>query len=199
MPPSGGPTTPEGKAISARNSLKHGLTARAILLPGESEDEWLHLRDAVVLTYLPVGPVEAALVFRIAEIQWRLARVANAEQLATLHRAEHPDFYEVPRLQVSALSPYRHPVDAPEALPPGLPAPAATRPLIRYESHLWRQHRMARRELEAIQRYRCERNQNGNPAIDLDSLPLSESARTELGLNNAIVHDEPHGERPGEK
>ena len=31
-----GPKTPEGKARSARNSLNHGLLARAILLEGES-------------------------------------------------------------------------------------------------------------------------------------------------------------------
>lgn len=35
-----GPTTPEGKAISARNSTRHGLRARAIVLPGESQDDW---------------------------------------------------------------------------------------------------------------------------------------------------------------
>ena len=35
-----GPITPEGKAISSANSYKHGLTAKSILAPGESEEEY---------------------------------------------------------------------------------------------------------------------------------------------------------------
>ena len=34
-----GPTTPEGKARSSKNALKHGLTAQLDTLPGESQEE----------------------------------------------------------------------------------------------------------------------------------------------------------------
>ena len=42
-----GPTSPEGRRKSARNSLKHGLTGEGIVLPDEDAAE-LDLRFAVV-------------------------------------------------------------------------------------------------------------------------------------------------------
>ena len=42
-----GPNTPEGKARSSMNALKHGLRARAFgILPEEDKAEWAeHVRD----------------------------------------------------------------------------------------------------------------------------------------------------------
>lgn len=76
---SGGPVTPEGKARSARNAVKHGLRASAVVIPGESAEEWNEHRDGVLATLAPTNALEESLVERIAEITWRMRRVASTE------------------------------------------------------------------------------------------------------------------------
>ena len=35
-----GPVTPEGRAASSRNSLRHGFTAESVVLPTESQEDF---------------------------------------------------------------------------------------------------------------------------------------------------------------
>jgi hypothetical protein len=74
-----GPRTPEGKAISSRNSLVHGLTSQSHQLPGEDPADLSALRDEYLDHYQPVGPIEAGLVERIALAHYRLNRAARME------------------------------------------------------------------------------------------------------------------------
>ena len=76
---SNGPITEEGKAISARNSLRHGLTAKAVVLPTESREDYQALLAAHVERFQPADPVEMDLVESMAASRWRLRRVANIE------------------------------------------------------------------------------------------------------------------------
>lgn len=48
-----GPRTPEGKAVSSRNALKHGLTARQIVIKGESQAEFDALLERLTLDANP--------------------------------------------------------------------------------------------------------------------------------------------------
>ena len=67
MPKSkGGPTTPEGKAKSATNSLRHGLTAKAVVLPTESREEFQALLAAHVERFQPADSIEMDLVESMA-------------------------------------------------------------------------------------------------------------------------------------
>ncbi len=70
-----GPKTPEGKARSAMNALKHGLRARSFgLLPEESHAEWAeHVAD-LRRGYDPVDDVEEKLVTAIAVAMWHEIR-----------------------------------------------------------------------------------------------------------------------------
>jgi len=76
---SGGPQTPEGKAISARNALKHGLTARAVVIFGEDADEYESFRSGFVGRLAPADQLEEFLVDRVATCAWRLRRAVRVE------------------------------------------------------------------------------------------------------------------------
>jgi hypothetical protein len=74
-----GPTTREGKAQSSQNAIKHGLTANANLLPGESEHDFEALLEAHRTHHRPAGALEEELVRNLAVARWRLSRVAALE------------------------------------------------------------------------------------------------------------------------
>jgi hypothetical protein len=75
-----GPKTPEGKARSRRNAVKHGATALDLmLLPGEDPDKFRGCIEAIHETYKPVGNYEFGLVQRIAFMEWRLSRLSRFE------------------------------------------------------------------------------------------------------------------------
>src|SRR5262249_5522353 len=75
-----GPKTEEGKAISRMNGLKHGLTSRfAPILPGEDEDAFNELRDEIVNDLKPRGAMEREIVDDLAQIRWKLRRLARVE------------------------------------------------------------------------------------------------------------------------
>lgn len=75
-----GPKTPNGKATSSRNALKHGvLTATPILVGLESRKAWERHRDGVLKSISPVGYIEELLTNRIAVISWKLWRVDRYE------------------------------------------------------------------------------------------------------------------------
>ena len=76
---SNGPVTPEGRAISSRNSLRHGLTAKAVVLPGESQEEFQALLDAYIDQFQPATGVESELVQAMAIARWRLNRIVGIE------------------------------------------------------------------------------------------------------------------------
>jgi hypothetical protein len=70
-----GPKTPEGRARSSRNALKHGMRAeKHVLLPDEDGAEFAALEAALVAELAPVGALQAVLARRIAVAVWRLAR-----------------------------------------------------------------------------------------------------------------------------
>jgi hypothetical protein len=74
-----GPKTPEGKAASSRNALRHGLTARQLILFDETEQDFANFHEELRDSHAPADAAEAALVERIAVAHWRLRRVWRAE------------------------------------------------------------------------------------------------------------------------
>jgi hypothetical protein len=74
-----GPKTPEGKAKSALNALRHGLTANFHTLPQESDQEFQAFLDAYIDRYQPADIVELDLVQTMATTRWRLRRIAVME------------------------------------------------------------------------------------------------------------------------
>jgi hypothetical protein len=75
-----GPQTPEGKARSAQNALKHGLRAeKHVVLPHEDAAEFAELEAAMVAELAPVGALQTVLARRVAVAAWRLARADRLE------------------------------------------------------------------------------------------------------------------------
>jgi hypothetical protein len=70
-----GPATPEGRAKSSRNSLRHGLSAQSVLLPAESEEQFRLLLDAHIQQFQPANDVEMELTEAMAVARWRLRRI----------------------------------------------------------------------------------------------------------------------------
>ena len=97
--PAGGPSTAEGKARSSQNSLRHGLTAKQTVIPGEDRAEFDELHDNLISDRKPSGELEHQLVGEIAACMWRLAR-ARRHEARLLHRAH--DLYgdSAPELQL---------------------------------------------------------------------------------------------------
>lgn len=77
-----GPVTPEGKARSSQNALKHGLASRAVVLFNESHEEY----DALLLEYRslfqPMDQYEADRVTDIVNARWRIRRIQRFETAA---------------------------------------------------------------------------------------------------------------------
>ena len=53
-----GPKTSKGKEVVRLNALRHGLLAHDIVLPGEDEEAFEDLWNAVRANLSPVGPIE---------------------------------------------------------------------------------------------------------------------------------------------
>jgi hypothetical protein len=75
-----GPRTPEGKTISSRNSLVHGMTSGKFLPPDADPQEFFQLLDQFRNRLQPFDEVEDALVERLvaAEFKMRSVRYMDA-------------------------------------------------------------------------------------------------------------------------
>jgi hypothetical protein len=75
-----GPKTAEGKAISSQNGLTHGLTSRKCpILPGENEDEYRELQDALTRDLKPRGAMQRELVEDLVQTRWKIRRIPLLE------------------------------------------------------------------------------------------------------------------------
>ena len=74
-----GPKTPEGKAHVCMNSLRHGMRARAVVLPNENEGRFHQLCDELEAEWQPQSTTEMALLEKMAIAQWKLVRAERRE------------------------------------------------------------------------------------------------------------------------
>ena len=82
-----GPTSAQGKSKSAKNSVKHGLTARnPILLTIEDRDAFQAMHEEYLRIFSPANLMEREMVDEMVSVQWRRQR-AEALEAATLDAA----------------------------------------------------------------------------------------------------------------
>jgi hypothetical protein len=76
------PRTPEGRARSRRNALKHGLYVRhlagSFLRLGENPRRFARLQALMERAFVPRDEIESRLVKRLAEVIWRHLRTYHA-------------------------------------------------------------------------------------------------------------------------
>ena len=74
-----GPRTEEGKAVSSRNHLTHGLSSSDPVLPTENRDEFNALVESFVNEFQPATPHMKIMVVEMAEARWKLERIKRIE------------------------------------------------------------------------------------------------------------------------
>ncbi|MGA8566541.1 MAG: hypothetical protein WB580_02000 [Candidatus Binataceae bacterium] len=74
-----GPRTGAGKARVAFNALRHGLTAKCVLVRDEGAEEFESFRLGLLCDLSPNGKIEQALAEKIVAKLWRLRRVPVLE------------------------------------------------------------------------------------------------------------------------
>ena len=98
-----GPRTPEGKARSSLNALRHGLTGHVIVMPGEDLAAYEAFVKEFFDQYQPQDPTERQLVQQLAETSWRLNRVAaHEENQLALGLHQHLDDFQTEHLEAQA-------------------------------------------------------------------------------------------------
>ncbi len=74
-----GPRTPEGKARSARNALRHGFASREFIVPDDERENFESLRTALAAELKPAGALAEILFTQLLHAAWNLHRIALAE------------------------------------------------------------------------------------------------------------------------
>jgi len=152
-----GTRTKKGKATSKFNALRHGLTAKTLIIPGlEKLKRFKKLFSRFRGEFRPKGPVEEILVEDITRSYWRLHRCLRAEATAFAMATEEErerqekdnDWDEEETIDKPGKK------DAPDVL--SFPEGATLKKRAHYEREMRGHFHAAIRELHKLQRARKE-------------------------------------------
>src|SRR6266545_3039581 len=74
-----GPATPEGKAISSQNAVKHGLTAKHVVVREDEIKDFNDLRDFMFAELDPKGAIELQTFNILMHASWNIERFRALE------------------------------------------------------------------------------------------------------------------------
>jgi len=100
-----GPRTPEGKARSRANALRHGLCGTAILMDCEQEDEFNEIVDDLLEEWQPATATEKMVFYKMVEQYW-LSRRATTQLAESTGYLIDPDGDEKDARNVSLMLRY---------------------------------------------------------------------------------------------
>jgi len=162
-----GPKTPEGKASSRRNGLRHGLTATTCMLAGEDPEALLDLLEELRDKYDPQDTDEEFLLERMAKARFRYGRIMPLEAaIFNLRLAidKAPEPLTAAQGQASQRAwAYMRDANGGNALTK----------LARYETSLLREYDRCRQELEKLQKIRAAKAAPTPPGDGLRGEPDS--------------------------
>jgi hypothetical protein len=87
---SGGPRTPEGKAISSQNSVTHGCCSHIVLLPGENQQDLDDLYNRWIDAFQPDSTAAFELIEELVLSKWFLLRNERRYSEVEQHLAPFP-------------------------------------------------------------------------------------------------------------
>jgi hypothetical protein len=181
-----GPKTPEGRNAVRLNGLKHGLTSKILVLPGESLSDFENLLDSLEAEHQPATPTEVILVRQMAMASWRLNRILHMEASHYhIRRSELEDNFEENYTNLTESD--RHAIIADRDL--------TLMNFSRYEARL---ERSFHKNLTALQRLRAQRksemtNQSQSQEIPTPAAAPGTAARSE---NGRAEHGRPADRHP---
>ncbi len=76
-----GPRSAKGKAVVAKNAVKHGLFAQEAVITGENEKDYDLFREEILAELAPAGAMESILAERFVSLSWRLQRIERIQNL----------------------------------------------------------------------------------------------------------------------
>jgi hypothetical protein len=142
------PASP-GRARSSMNALRHGLTARVVVLPSEDMDAYNAFAKEIVDCLDPQTPVERQFAQTVADNQWRINRIRSIEDgMLGMGHFEAAGNFDCPTAEIhSAMTAARAFRDGSKAFVN----------LSIYEQRLHRSMKEALRQLKELQAERRER------------------------------------------
>ncbi len=177
-----GPVTIEGKARSSRNAVRHGLTAKTVVLNNEDPAQFKILCENLANDYEPQTEYEQELVGQLAGARWKLRRCNIVEKgifdkAVDEMRPRIEAEYEGADEEMVTIFALEQAIDSPQL-----------KSLRRYMTQILRVERHASSQLEKIRRER--------PPQPPAAVPASENAsqRNEPGEKrpeNAALPNEP--------
>jgi hypothetical protein len=153
-----GPTTPEGKATSSMNALRHGMCAKSLVLTNEDEEKFQAMRDGYMQHFQPEGEVELDLMEEVISSRWRQRRIWGIEtalldlQMDTQMKEIEDQFKHIDETTRTAIA-YKSLADTSKSLTQ----------TTRHEALFSRQYRLAMKTLIQIQKERKESNLQNEP------------------------------------
>lgn len=100
-----GPKSDEGKAIVAKNALKHGILSREVFIDEGLKKDFEEMKGNFYLQFEPQGQLELFLLERVITCAWRLSVLTRIE--AQIYEKEDSNSWEKdPQIKRAFLSSY---------------------------------------------------------------------------------------------
>jgi hypothetical protein len=109
-----GPVTPQGKAISAMNAIKHSLYCKKVVLDTEDQENYDHIRDDYYEFFQPRDRATADMVESICLVNWHVTRLREMDSTFLYIELLRPglmDEYESASAGVKTAMAYRNLVE----------------------------------------------------------------------------------------
>lgn len=85
-----GPITEAGKKRISSNAIKTGFYSTHLILPGESEEEFLHLKETLINQLGSKDLITEYLIHDLSVLLWKRMRLLNVEHRVIQHLIEQP-------------------------------------------------------------------------------------------------------------